>query len=78
MRRSSDEPSEIELAVMRGHRGILALSKELSIEQIDLHRPDGCKRYEECLMYACIRNWRSWSCLFCDGEPVVEPQDEPW
>jgi hypothetical protein len=70
-----DELTEIELAIKRGHIGILALSRELAFEQLDIHRPDGCPNYEDCLKFACIMNWKSWSCLLCDGEHSGVPGD---
>ncbi len=52
-------------------------SKILDIDaEIDKHRHESCKSYDDCLMRAAIMDWRSFSCEDCtdyvERELIVE------
>jgi hypothetical protein len=37
----------------------------LTEEQVDLHRFENCKKYDDCLSQAAKMRWRSFSCMGC-------------
>jgi len=39
----------------------------------EVHRFFDCPKYDECLMFACKRNWRSFTCLNC--RRYIKPED---
>ena len=57
----------VAAADLSGHEGILALDHTLTLDEIEEHRRDECPHYDKCLCHAANRQWRSFSCKFCDG-----------
>ena len=59
------------------------LKNALLFRQVDANRIEGCQLYEDCLRFAGVQEYTSWSCAGClDCRPVPikvsVPKDSAW
>ncbi len=47
------------------------LREELLLEEIDTNRRESCQVYQDCLRYAAVHKFKSWTCRDCEPYGVA-------